>query len=69
MKRYRILYAQVAEMEAIIETDEPLAKLHEQDAAMVPLWSRIVRQNMWTGTDYPVTTGTFLELEGIEELP
>lgn len=69
MKRYRILYAQVAEMEAIIETDEPLAKLHEKDAANVPLWSHIIRHNMRIGTDYPVTTGTFLELEGIEELP
>lgn len=69
MKRYRIMYAQIIDMEAIIETDEPLAKLYEQDEAMVPRWARIIRDNAAKGVDYPVRTGEHLDLEAVQELP
>ena len=64
--KMKVFYVQVVEFEAIIETELSPHALTERGDGLVPEWARIVHANMEKGTDYPVRTGEYIDLEGFE---
>lgn len=66
--KVKVFYAQVIEFEAIIDTDLTLPELREKNALLIPRWAQLIHDGMKDGTNYPVHTGEYLDLEGVEIL-